>query len=161
MKGTNVRLGNQDFTKSSKSFLQDLKNSVELPRLNGVFETMTSFAWLRRVLDNRMLMIVLLLCLPFCWWLAPIAYIGLMCLDAKFDFLLDKGAKNIDNTTSANSNIKQGTTGSGSGDSGLTVNPFPVTDNSGSNIGTSSHCSGVSSGDSCGCDSGGDGGGGD
>lgn len=38
MKGINVRLENQDFTKSSKSFLQDFKNSVELPRLNGVFE---------------------------------------------------------------------------------------------------------------------------
>ena len=38
MKGINVRLENQDFTKSSKSFLQDLKSSVELPRLNGVFE---------------------------------------------------------------------------------------------------------------------------
>lgn len=38
MKGINVRLENQDFTKSSKSFLQDLKNSVELPRLNSVFE---------------------------------------------------------------------------------------------------------------------------
>ena len=95
MKGINVRLENQDFTKSSKSFLQDLKNSVELPRLNGVFETMAGFAWLRRILDNRMLMIVLLLLLPFCWWFAPIAYIGLMCLDAKFDLLLDKGAKTL------------------------------------------------------------------
>lgn len=151
MKGINVRLENQDFTKSSKSFLQDFKNSVELPRLNGVFEKMAGFAWLRRILDNRMLMIVLLLLLPFCWWLAPIAYIGLMCLDAKFDFLLDKGVKN---TTSANSNIKQGTTDSGSGDSGY-VKTLPVTDNSGSNTGTSSHCSGGPLCDSGGCDSGG------
>lgn len=160
MKGINVRLENQDFTKSSKSFLQDLKNSVELPRLNGVFETMAGFAWLRRILDNRMLMIVLLLLLPFCWWFAPIAYIGLMCLDAKFDLLLGKGTKNTDSTTSANSNIKQGTTDSGSGGTSHTT-PLPTTDNSGSNIGTSSHCSGVSSGDSGGCDSGGDGGSGD
>ena len=160
MKGTNVRLENQDFTKSSKSFLQDLKNSVELPRLNGVFETMTGFAWLRRILDNRMLMIVLLLLLPFCWWFAPIAYIGLMCLDAKFDLLLNKGAKNTNNTTAANSNIKRGTTDSGSVDASY-ITPISATDNSGSNIGTNSHCSGVSSGDSGGCDSGGDGGGGD
>lgn len=155
MKGINVRLENQDFTKSSKSFLQDLKNSVELPRLNSVFETMAGFAWLRRILDNRMLMIVLLLLLPFCWWLAPIAYIGLMCLDAKFDLLLNKGAKNTDNTTAANSNIKRG-----AGDSGLGgvshITPLSVTDDSGGNTGTSSHCSGVSSGDSGGCNGGGD-----
>lgn len=160
MKGTNVRLENQDFMKSSKSFLQDLKNSVELPRLNSVFETMAGFAWLRRILDNRMLMIVLLLLLPFCWWFAPIAYIGLMCLDAKFDLLLDKGTKNIDNTTVANNNVKRGATDSCSG-SESHITPLPVTDDSSSNTGTSSHCSGGSSGDSGSCDGGGDGGGGD
>lgn len=155
MKGINVRLENQDFTKSSKSFLQDLKSSVELPRLNGVFEKMAGFAWLRRILDNRMLMIVLLLLLPFCWWFAPIAYIGLMCLDAKFDLLLNKGTKNTNNTTAANSNIKRGATDSGSG-SESHITPLPVTDDSGSNTGTSSHCSGVSSGDSGSCDGSGD-----
>lgn len=154
MKGINVRLENQDFTKSSKSFLQDLKNSVELPRLNGVFEKMAGFAWLRRILDNRMLMIVLLLLLPFCWWFAPIAYIGLMCLDAKFDLLLNKGTKNTNNTTAANSNIKRGTTDSGSGDSGY-IKSFPVTDDSGSNTSTNSHCSGGTLCDSGDCDGGG------
>ena len=155
-----MRLENQDFTKSSKSFLQDFKNSVELPRLNGVFEKMAGFAWLRRILDNRMLMIVLLLLLPFCWWFAPIAYIGLMCLDAKFDLLLDKGTKNIDNTTVANNNVKRGAMDSGSG-SAIHITPASVTDDSGGNTGTSSHCAGGSSGDSGSCDSGGDGGGGD
>ena len=141
-----MKLENQDFMKSSKSFLQDLKNSVELPRLNSVFETMVGFAWL--------------LLLPFCWWFAPIAYIGLMCLDAKFDLLLDKGTKNIDNTTVANNNVKRGATDSCSG-SESHITPLPVTDDSSSNTGTSSHCSGGSSGDSGSCDGGGDGGGGD
>lgn len=154
MKGINVKLENQDFMKSSKSFLQDLKNSVELPRLNGVFEKMAGFAWLRRILDNRMLMIVLLLLLPFCWWFAPIAYIGLMCLDAKFDLLLDKGAKNTDNTTAANSNIKRGMTDSGSGSASHTA-PFYVADDSGGYASTSPHCSGGSSSDLSSCDGGG------
>ena len=155
MKGINVRFENQDFTKSSKSFLQDLKNSVELPRLNGVFETMAGFAWLRRILNNRMLMIVLLLLLPFCWWFAPIAYIGLMCLDAKFDLLLEKGVKNADDTTAANGNIKRGAMASGSG-SASHITPASVTDDSGGNTGTSSHCAGGSSSDSGSCDGGGD-----
>lgn len=155
MKGINVRFENQDFTKSSKSFLQDLKNSVELPRLNGVFEKMAGFAWLRRILDNRMLMIVLLLLLPFCWWFAPIAYIGLMCLDAKFDLLLKKGVKNADDTTAANGNIKRGAMDSCSGSASHTT-PASVIDDSGGNTGTSSHCAGGSSSDSGSCDGGGD-----